>query len=234
MAKQSVTGQLLDELDKLVEKGRITPEEYQARRAAILANPVAPAAPEKKGGGIFKWGFLGCLGIFAGIGIIGVLFIVIIAAALSGAADDEPDSGGDVHVALAAGASGEIAPEGNGSKKSKVTILQFVDNVQSTNQFLTPAEGKKWVGFEVLIENVGSKQVTSLDWTLRDSKDQEHERAFVVSATGSQVDVVYSDLTPGGKKQGWVYFEIDADATVKWLRADPNPFLAHDLYFDAQ
>jgi hypothetical protein len=235
MAKKSMTEELLDELDKLVEKGRITPEEYQSRRAAILANPAAPAAPEKKGGGgIFKWGFLGCLGIFAAIGILGVLFIVIIAAALSGAADDEDDSGGDVRVALSNGASGEIAAEGNGSKRSKVTILQFVDNVQSTNQFVQPAEGKQWVGFEVVVENVGSKQVGSLDWTLRDSKDQEHNREYVVGATGSHVDVVYSDLTPGGKKQGWVYFEIDADATVKWLRADPNPFLAYDLYFDGQ
>lgn len=234
MAKKSATEQLLDELDRLSASGRINPDEYQARRTAILSGSVQPVAGEKKGGGIFKWGVFGCLGIFAALGLLVVVVIVAIGAAVGNSTDDAEDSGGDVRLALREGASGDIAPEGNGSKKSRVTVLQVVDNVQSTNQFITPAEGKKWVGFEVVIENVGSKQVSSLDWTLRDSKDLEHEREYVVAAQGSNVDVIYSDLTPGGKKQGWVYFELDADATVRWLRADPNPFLAHDLYFDAQ
>jgi hypothetical protein len=234
MAKKTDTERLLDDLDKLNASGRITVEEYNVRRSAILSGAVAAPAEKSRGGGIFKWGMFGCLGIFVVIGLLVIILIVAIGAALNDAADKAEDSGGDVRVALANGASGEIAPEANGSKRSRVTILRFVDNVQSNNQFLTPAEGKKWVGFEVVIENVGTAQVTSLGWTLRDSKSIEHERAYVVGASGSQVDVVYSDLTPGGKKQGWVYFEIDADASVAWLRADPNPFLAHDLYFDAQ
>lgn len=236
MAKRTVTEQLLDELDKLQASGRLTPEEYETRRAAIISGAVQPPPLEKKGGGggIFKWGALGCLGIFAAIGIFVIIVFVAIGAALNDAADKAADSGGDVHVTLADGASGQIAPEGNGSKMSRVTILKFVDNVQSTNQFIQPAAGKKWVGFEVVIENVGTKQVNSLDWTLRDTKDQEHDRQFFTGGQGENVDIIYSDLTPGGKKQGWVYFEIDADASVKWLRADPNPFLADDLYFDAQ
>ena len=58
-------------------------------------------------------------------------------------------------------------------------------------------------------------------------------RRFVTTA-GEDLDVIYTDLSPGAKRTGWVFFEIDADASVRWLRADPNPFLAHDLYFDAQ
>lgn len=231
MAK-SPTEKLLDELDRLAAKGRISPEEYEARRNAIIAGNVA-APPEKKGGGLFKWGFLGCLGILAIIGIFFVILIVAIGAALNDATDDTPDSGGDVRVSLAIGASGAIAPEGNGSKKSKVTILQVVDNVPSTNQFIQPAAGKKWIGLEVEVENVGTAQVTSLDWTLRDTTDQEHERTPWTGAEGSAIDIVYHDLTPGGKKRGWIYFEVDQAAGIKWLRADPNPFLANDLYFDA-
>ena len=45
MAKKSVTEQLLDELDKLAASGRITPDEYQARRNAILSGAVQPQAP---------------------------------------------------------------------------------------------------------------------------------------------------------------------------------------------
>lgn len=231
MAK-SATEKLLDELDKLAAKGRISPEEYEARRGAIIAGNVAAPA-EKKGGGLFKWGFLGCLGILAAIGLFFVILIVAISAALNDAADDTPDSGGDVRVALASGASGVISPEGNGSKQSKVTILQVVDNVPSANQFIQPAAGKKWIGFEVEVENVGTAQVTSLDWTLRDTTDQEHERTPWTGAEGAVIDIAYHDLTPGGKKRGWLYFEVDAAAGIKWLRADPNPFLANDLYFDA-
>ena len=231
MAK-SATEKLLDELDQLAAKGRISPEEYEARRGAIIAGNIAPAA-EKKGGGIFKWGLLGCLGILAAVGLFFVVLIVAIGAAIDDAADDEPDSGGDVHVTLAPGASGVIAPEGNGSKKSKVTILQIADNVPSANQFIQPQPGKKGIGFEVEVENAGTAQVTSLDWTLRDTTDQEHDRTFWTGAEGAAIDIAYSDLTPGGKKRGWVYFEADPAAGIRGLRADPNPFLANDLYFDA-
>ncbi len=230
MAK-SATEKLLDELDQLAAKGRISPEEYEARRGAIIAGNVT-APVEKKGGGIFKWGLLGCLGVLAAVGLFFVVLIVAIGAAINDAADDEPDSGGDVRVALAPGASGVIAPEGNGSKKSRVTILQVLDNVSSANQFIQPQPGKKWIGLEVEVENVGTAQVTSLDWTLRDTTDQEHDRTFWTGAEGSAIDIVYSDLTPGGKKRGWIYFEVDTAAGIRWLRADPNPFLAYDLYFD--
>lgn len=230
---RSGTEKLLDELDSLAAKGRLSAEEYEARRSAIIAGNVAAPA-EKKGGGLFRWGLLGCLGIIAAIGLFFVLLFVAIGVALNDAADDTPDTGGDVRVTLAAGASGAIAPEGNGSKKSKVTILQVVDNVPSANQFIQPAAGKKWIGFEVEVENVGTAQVTSLDWTLRDTTDQEHERTPWTGAEGSAIDIAYHDLTPGGKKRGWLYFEVDAAAGIKWLRADPNPLLANDLYFDAR
>ncbi len=231
MAK-SGTEQLLDELDKLRAKGRLSPEEYEARRSAIVAGNVAPPAEHKRGGP-FKWGFLGCLGVLAATGLLFAVLIVAIGAAVSGSEDEEPDSGGDVHVALAAGASGVISPEGTGSKKSKVTILQVVDNVPSANQFIQPEEGKKWIGFEIEVENVGTAQVSSLDWTLRDTADLEHGRTAWTGAEGESIDIIYSDLSPGGKKKGWLYFEVDAGAGIKWLRGDPNPFLADDLYFDA-
>ncbi|MCC7366159.1 MAG: DUF4352 domain-containing protein [Dehalococcoidia bacterium] len=233
MAKKSPLEQQLDDLERLRAKGTLTDEEYQARRAAIMS--AAPAAPDpKKGGagkGIMKWGALGCLGILGVVGLLFIGLIVLIGAALSGAGDDDPDSGGDVRVALAAGATGVIAPEGNGSKKSQVTIVEFVDPAEAANQFIQPEPGKKWVGFNIAIENVGDKETSAMDWKLRDSKDVEHDREYFTGADG-QLESIY-DLTPGGKSGGWIYFEIDADATVKWLRADPNPILAHDLYFDA-
>ena len=233
MAKKSDLERQLEELEKLKAKGIVNEEEYQARRTAILSSTAA-AAPKGGGAGkgILKFGAFGCIGAFAAIGVVVIGLIVIIAAAVSSSADDEPDMGGDVHVPLAVGSSGTIAPEGNGSKKQKVTILQIVDDAQPDNGFGRPGPGKKYWAMEVEVENLGTKEVSSLDWKIRDTNDVETDRSYFVDID-PQLES-YSDLTPGGKVRGWVVFEISADAQPKWVRADPNPFLAHDLYFDAQ
>lgn len=231
MAKKTVLEQRIRELDTLRAKGTITEDEYAARRNALLSDTSVGAAPAKSGGGLFKWGFLGCLGIFAALGIFVVVVIVAIVAAIGDSADKAADSGGDVHVAFAANASGTIAPEGNGSKKSTVTILETADNPPGS--LLKPAAGKKYWAVKVRVENTGTKEVSSLDWKLRDTLNNEHDRTFL-SGIGENLEVIYSDLTPGGRVEGWVVFEIPAEAGPKWLRADPNPFLAHDLYFDVQ
>lgn len=224
MARSQIEKQLA-ELEKLRQRGKLTDDEYQSRRQAILADTAS------KGSGPFKWGLLGCLGIFAAIAIALTILIVVLGAAMDSSGDDTPDTGGDVRVTLEPGASGEIAPERNGSKRVKVTILQIVDGAESTNQFLSPTEGKKYWAVEVEVENVGTSEVSSPDWKLRDTTDVEHDRTFF-QGVGENLDVSF-DLTPGGKLQGWVVFEIDLDAGPKWLRADPNVFLANDLYFDA-
>jgi hypothetical protein len=223
----------LEEIERLRKRGTLTDEEYEARRSAILSDTSAPApATKARGTGIMKWGMLGCLGIFAGVGLLVVIIIVAIAAAIGGAGDDASDPGGDVRVALAVGSSGEIAARGNGSKRSKVTILQIADNPPASG-IMQPAAGKKFWGVEVEVENTGTQQVASLDWRLRDTTDVESNRTFFHDL-GDDLDVAYHDLTPGGKVRGWVVFEIAADASPRWLRADPNPFLPYDLYFDAR
>ncbi len=233
MAKKSELERQLEELEKLKTRGIVTDEEYETRRAAILSS-TGTATPKGGGGGkgILKFGAFGCIGAFAAIGVVVIGLIVIIAAALSSAADDEDDMGGDVRVPLAVGSSGTIAPEGNGSKKQKVTILQIADDVQPDNPFSRPTEGKKYWALEVEVENVGTKEVSSLDWKIRDSNDVETDRT-IVAGIDPDLELFYN-LTPGGKTRGWVVFEISADAQPKWVRADPNPFLAHDLYFDAE
>lgn len=240
MAKSQLEQQLR-ELDQLKRRGVITEEEYEVRRAAVLASPEAAVAVKEGGSaakGIFKWGFFGCLGIIGAV----VMFVVVIVVLLAAAGSDDDDTPGvpgavgtnkgDVHVALEAGASGEIAPEGNREKRVKISILQVVDGAKASNQFEQPPEGKKWWGAEVVVENVGTKEVTSVDWKLRDSADGEHDRSLVFSA-GDSLKPLF-DLTPGGKTQGWIFFEIPQTTTAKWLRADPNMFLKNDLYFDAK
>ena len=229
MAKQSRLERALEEIDSLRERGRLTDEEHETRRAALLADTTL-AEPEKggRGNGIMKWGAFGCLGI---LGLIG-LFLILVIVASENLSDSIDDSGGDVRVSLATGSSGEIAPENQGSRRIKVTILDIVDGADPENQFSNPQAGKKYWAVEVEVENVGSREVRSPDWKLRDSGDIEHDRTLF-SGVGENLDVTF-DLTPGGKLRGWVVFEIDTEAEPKWLRADPNTFAAYDLYFDTQ
>jgi hypothetical protein len=235
MARKTDLEKRLDEVAELHAKGVINDDEYALRRAAIMSSPASQIVVKKGGFPIFR---VGCLGVI----VIGVV-VIIAAAAASGGGDDKPASGsaasgspqvgtnkGDVHVAFGPNATGVIAPEGNDNKKARVTVLQSIDAAPSKNQFLQPPAGKKWWGMEVVVENVGTAEINSLDWKLRDSKDMEHDLAFLVDA-GQPLNALFN-LTPGGKTQGWVYFEIDKDATPKWIRADPNPFLKNDLYFD--
>ncbi|MEX0781674.1 MAG: DUF4352 domain-containing protein [Dehalococcoidia bacterium] len=233
MAKSELERKLA-ELKALRAKNVVSDEEYAARREALLTDTATAVAAKSgsRAGGIFKWGMMGCLGMFAAVGLLFIVVIVLLAAAVGSSADNEEDSGGDVHVALANGASEVISPENQGSRKVRVTIVRWTDGATSTNQFLQPEQGKKYIAFEVLVENVGDRETGVLDWKLRDTKDGEHERRFV-SGLGDELDAVFN-LTPGGRVEGLVVFEVDADASVKWLRADPSVFAAHDLYFDGE
>lgn len=70
----------LKDLERQKARGVLTEEEYQARRAALIN--AAPVVAEKKRGGLMKWGLVGCLGIFAAIGLFFVVIIVAISAAI--------------------------------------------------------------------------------------------------------------------------------------------------------
>ncbi|HMO95219.1 MAG TPA: DUF4352 domain-containing protein [Tepidiformaceae bacterium] len=234
MARSSFERQLED-LDRLHQRGVLTDEEYAARRATLMASPEMVAQHGGSGAGrVLKWGCLSIIGVF-------VLLVVVAALGAALANDDEPvpsqagqvgTNPGDVHVALAAGVSGEIAPGNVNEKRIRITVLQIQDDVQSTNQFAKPAAGKKWWGVEVRVENVGTAEVTSPWWKLRDSQDGEYDNTVVVGA-GEMLNTLFN-LTPGGRTQGWVYFEIPVAASPKWLRADPNIFLKNDLCFNAR
>lgn len=226
----------LQEIEKLKARGVISEEEYHERRAAIMSStPMTEAKGGSGGARVFKFGCLGIVGFFALAAIIGAV------AAGSGGGDDDGDSSnatpgavgtnpGDVHVPLRVGSVGEIAPQRMGDHKVKVTVLAIEDTVTPTNEFSTPPDGKRWWGMEVEIENIGTAEVTTPSWKLRDANDGEHDRAFVLSA-GESLDPLFN-LTPGGKTRGWVYFEVPTGVGVKWVRADPNIFAENDLYFD--
>jgi hypothetical protein len=85
----------LRELERLRKKGLLTDEEYAGRRASIIHDPtnlqVSRSSDTRKGGGLFKWGLIGCLGILAAIGLFFVLVIGLIVAAVANIETDSDD-----------------------------------------------------------------------------------------------------------------------------------------------
>jgi len=233
----------LEQVDHLFANGKISDEEHRTARAAILAGTATPN-PARRGGStkkvIFKWGAFGCLGMVGAVLASLIAMALIVALAKSGDDDDSASAQpgqvgtnkGDIHVDFAVNASATIAPEGEPKRTIRVTIVQSADNATSSNALVKPSPGMKWWGVEVLVENVGTAEVSSPVWKLRDTTDFEHERTTVAGAE-KNLDVLYN-LTPGGKAQGWVYFEMPVDASPKWIRVDPNGLRKNDLYFDVK
>jgi hypothetical protein len=216
----------LREATRLLQNGTINQDEYEARRNAILS--ATPSVTERHGG-LFRWGLVGCIGIIAAVLLFFVVIVIAIAIAI-GSSTGKP--GEDIHIRLVAGASGTIYPGSQETKKAKVTILELDEDAKSRSPLITPAAGQKFVALLVEIENVGTAEINSFDWKLRDSDNGEHNRRLVVGFVPALEFV--NDLTPGGKLNGWVVFEIPANTRVQWVRADPNQFAKTDLYFDTE
>ena len=235
MGKRGDLERDLRELDRLKDRGVVTEEEYWQRRSALLTAGPAPVVAQQKRGG-----FLRSIGIGCGVLVLAAIALIVVIALVGGGGDDDDTTAaggsgtqqGDVRVPLAQGSSGTIAPERNPNKRTKVTILEIQDGARSTSQFAQPPAGKKYYAVQVELENVGTEEVTTLAWKLRDTKDVEVDRSF---ATGIDPRLDQPNaMTPGAKTSGWVVFTIDADAGPKWLRTDPNFILKNDLYFEAQ
>lgn len=212
-----------------------------AGRLESTVRPVTPVIvqPEKKRGFGKKLG-LGCLGL---IGLI--VGIVIIAAVASGGGDDDDSTTGntgstsatkqpgtdskDRHASLAVNSSGEV--ESLSDRKAKVTINQIQDDAKSSNSFIQPKAGNRYYALQVTVEAVGGKTVSSGSWRLRAKDGFEYDQTFISGLEGESL--AFGDITPGGKRQGWVVFEIPTGAQVQWVRYDENVVVAGDLFFDA-
>ncbi|MDI3339445.1 MAG: DUF4352 domain-containing protein [Sphaerobacter sp.] len=218
-----------------------------AGRLETTVRPAVPAASPKSGssvGRVFRWGCLGTLALVA------VLVVVTIASGgtgdegsrgSSGAANSAPTAAavgtkqvgtnkGDVHVPLAAGASGDVQEAKD--KIHRVTIVEITDNAISANEFEKPATGNKYWVVKVVVENAGPAEIYLGSWKLRTTADFEYDPTFAVGF-GESLSAI-QNLTSGAKTQGVVVFEVPADAQPKFLRYDPNVFMKGDLYFDAQ
>lgn len=138
----------------------------------------------------------------------------------------------DVHVPMAEGQTAELS---SGGELYRVTLVKIVDGATSSNMFQVPAEGKKYLLFQFIVENRGtsSLHLFGTEWALRDTDNFDYDPVFAPVGF-AQGEPLNGEIGPGGKRQGIVVFEIPEDAQPLFLKFDPNPFTAAEIYFDAE
>ena len=160
---------------------------------------------------------------------LAALLIVGIALGINGLLGDfitsAPD--GAVYVLLEDGASGDIKEEGDRTRSLRVTLLTILDGAERQDPALTPRTGKKYWAVEVEFANIGTLDIATATWQFRDSGGKEHDRTSA-GALGEELGEGFS-LPRGGKRTGWVVFEVDGDAQPEWLRARVSGYPS--LYF---
>lgn len=135
------------------------------------------------------------------------------------------------------GASAVIVAGHNAAQRSTITMGEVIDGfTHPSNQFQVPAAGYRWWGIQVSVENTGATDNLSLRYKLRLEDHAEYDPHFIAGVPG-MIEYTYNDLTPGGRKEGWLFFEIPVDARVDALRVDgrsgPQGQQPPAVYFEA-
>jgi hypothetical protein len=125
-----------------------------------------------------------------------------------------------------AGVAGAVAE----AEDVRVTLNQVVDPWVSDNQFEQPDAGKRFVAFDVTIENVGGSgthYASPINFKLTDSESFAYEITFF----GPDPALRTTGLGSGEKTRGWVPFEVNQNASLAVLKYDPNMFTTDDIEF---
>jgi hypothetical protein len=160
--------------------------------------------------------------------VLAVIVAVIVAGVLAGSPEEEaaPSApaadapanapAADAPAAEPAGPAPSSGPLTVGSTDNTsgfdVTLLQYVDQWQSTNQFESPSAGMRYVAVELNMVNTRDEVQTFstlLGLELIDSLGQR----WNIALAGVDLPKLDGDVAPGSNIRGWQVFEVPADAT---------------------
>jgi hypothetical protein len=170
--------------------------------------------------------------------VLAVVVALIIAGALAGSAEEEATTSAPAADAPAADAPAAEAPAAEPAAPAPapvsgpltvgttgntsgfdVTLLQYVDQWQSTNQFEAPSAGMRFVAVELDMVNTRDEVLpfsTMLGLELIDSLGQRWNIAFA----GFDLPRLDGEVAPGSNIRGWQVFEVPADATGLRLKVE--------------
>ncbi|MGV9245950.1 DUF4352 domain-containing protein [Streptomyces sp. NPDC003710] len=94
--------------------------------------------------------------------------------------------------------------------KLDVTVIKVADPAKSSDEFMTPNPGKRYVGVQFKLVNTGTAAYSdspSNGVQIVDGQGQQFESAFADITAGPSMS---SDvrLKPGAKTLGWIVFEV--------------------------
>ena len=176
--------------------------------------------------------------------IILLIFVVLIAFVISrgcgGSSDDGPKKTGTVGSSEAPGtqagseASGKTESQAPGTEVPAQTTFAVGDIVEDgnlrivyaaagpyteDNQFLQPAEGKRYIFLKFSFENIGTSDTSISGFSFEGYAD-----GYTCDAYYGGEDDLSATLSPGRATIGYLYFEVPADAKQIEVEYTPNVF----------
>ncbi|WP_063806209.1 DUF4352 domain-containing protein [Streptomyces kanamyceticus] len=118
----------------------------------------------------------------------------------------------------------------NSGTRLDATMEKFVASAESSNDFLKPAAGKKWVAARLKLVNKGGKtyqDAPSNGAQVTDKKGQGFH-ATVVEVTAGPSMSASLKLPPGDTARGWLVFEIPKSSVVVNVQWTPDSGFAPD------
>ncbi|MFE0172822.1 DUF4352 domain-containing protein [Streptomyces sp. NPDC059002] len=110
------------------------------------------------------------------------------------------------------------------------TVEKFVSSAKSSDEFLGPAEGKKWVAVRLKLVNKGERTYEDAPSNGAQVADKEGQRfhATIAEVTAGPAMSASLKLPAGDTARGWVVFEIPKASTVARVQWTPDSGFAAD------
>lgn len=103
------------------------------------------------------------------------------------------------------------------SGKASFVVDDFAPSVKGKDAWMAPSQGNKYVAAHVVVENLGADTYENISWIgakVYTSEGQGYPSFPLVSSTRGPALPDTIDLKPGSKVDGWLVFEVPANATV--------------------
>jgi hypothetical protein len=173
--------------------------------------------------------------VLGALGCVGLLFVCGIIAAMSGGANNlknQPAKVGDTATNNNSNSNTSTPTESQTQTfylneqiklDDKVLTVTSISDYKSSNQFIQPTPGNKFVVVDVTMENQGKDAVSvnPLEFKLQDNNNYSYQ----VSLMSDKTPLLSSEpIQPGRKVRGFITFEVPTNSTTFELAYTPNFF----------
>lgn len=158
----------------------------------------------------------------AGLALVAVVTALFVTVA-SGESNEakKVDSGADVTTTTgASGAADAVAATPSAFAVGdlvelgdwQVQVHEVTDPLVSSNQYLSPAAGQRWVAVDAEVFNQGDDVQTVSSMLCFEVQDATN-RSHAMTITGESMQPPDGEVAPGASRRGTIVYEVPVDAT---------------------